>query len=89
MLTDSEIQQLRNEGHDAVADEIERLRDLSVCECGDGFMEHDKGLCVNCASVLTAPYSVKIAELEAEVDAWRSRFTEYKFRPQDGCVALK
>lgn len=56
MLTDSEIQQLRNEGRDAAADEIERLRDLSMCECGDGFTEHEKGLCVNCASVLTAPY---------------------------------
>ena len=28
-------------------------------------------------------------ELEREVEAWRARFTEYKYRPQDDCVALK
>lgn len=26
--------------------------------------------------------------LEEEIAAWRTRFPEYKFRPQDGCVAL-
>ena len=29
------------------------------------------------------------AELLAEVVAWRTRFPEYEYRPQDECVALK
>lgn len=66
----------------------ELLRNLTECECGDGFTEHDKGLCVNCVSTVTAPYSLRVAELEAEVSAWRARFTEYQYRPQDDCVAL-
>lgn len=69
--------------------ENERLRNLAECECGDMFTEHDKGQCVNCISTVTAPYSLRVAELEAEVSAWRSRFTEYRYRPQDDCVALK
>jgi hypothetical protein len=27
-------------------------------------------------------------EMEEEIAAWRERFPEYKFSPQDGCVAL-
>ena len=49
----------------SLLDECDRLRGLSECECGDGFTENDKGLCVNCVSGITAPYSVKISELEA------------------------
>lgn len=88
MLSDSEIQQLRNDGNDAAADEILTLRAVAECDCGDEFTEHDKGLRVNCVSTITAPYSVRITKLEAEVAAWRARFPEYKFRPQDDCVAL-
>lgn len=28
-------------------------------------------------------------QLRKEVDAWCERFPDYKYRPQDGCVALK
>lgn len=30
-----------------------------------------------------------LQKLENEVMAWRSRFPEYEYRPQDECVALK
>lgn len=30
-----------------------------------------------------------VATLEAELAAWRSRFPQYEYRPQDECVALK
>ena len=26
---------------------------------------------------------------QIELEAWRTRFPQYTFRPQDGCVALK
>jgi len=30
-----------------------------------------------------------IAALLAEVDAWQERFPQYRYRPQDDCVALQ
>jgi len=34
--------------------EIERLRKLATCSCGDGFAEHDPGTCGNCLAALSA-----------------------------------
>ena len=31
---------------------------------------------------------VELQRLRAEVNAWQSRFTQYRYRPQDDCVAL-
>lgn len=35
--------------------EVERLRKLSICECDDGFTEHDTGTCVNCVTAMRSP----------------------------------
>jgi len=44
--------------------EIERLKRLATCGCGDGFTETDRGTCGNCKVCL----SVQIDRMEAEVD---------------------
>jgi hypothetical protein len=36
----------------AMTNEIERLTKLSTCGCGDGFAEHDPGICGNCMAAL-------------------------------------
>ena len=36
------------EAIDALIAEVERLRNISTCGCGDSFTEHDPGTCGNC-----------------------------------------
>jgi len=48
-------------------DEINALRNLATCSCGDEFTKHDKGQCGKCISTITAAYSVKIIGLEDEI----------------------
>lgn len=46
--------------------------------------DHHKG----CTSAVGAVQNY-IAELEAEVEAWRERFPQHEYRAHDCCVALK
>lgn len=34
-------------------DELERLRPLTICGCGDHFSDHDPGTCGNCVAAMT------------------------------------
>ena len=34
-------------------------------------------------------YDNAMADMRRELDAWRERFPQYVFRPQDDCVALR
>ena len=34
-------------------------------------------------------YDDAMADMSRELDAWRERFPQYVFRPQDDCVALR
>lgn len=54
----SVIQKWASERAGMVA-EIERLRRLATCGCGDGFTEHDPGTCGNCLAGMQA--GVKLA----------------------------
>jgi hypothetical protein len=39
---------------DALIEEVERLRKLATCGCGDEFTEHELGTCVNCLAGMAA-----------------------------------
>ena len=54
-----------------LADEIERLRLLTFCGCGDQFSAHDPGTCGACAAGMTckpAPVLLTEDELKAVVE---------------------
>ena len=40
--------------YDVIWAEIERLRKLSTCLCGDGFTEHDPGTCGICVALVNS-----------------------------------
>ena len=48
--------------------EIERLRALTQCQCGDEFTAHDPGKCGNCCAGETAALHAEIERLTAERD---------------------
>ena len=66
--------------HGECSMEIERLRTLATCGCGDEFTAHDPGICVNC---LAAHDSIRHAELETlrlELAACQARGAKLRVR---------
>ena len=52
--------------------EIERLRALTQCQCGDEFTPHDPGKCGNCCAGDAAALHAEIERITAERDALRA-----------------
>jgi len=73
--------------------EIERLKSLATCACGDGFTATDPGICGNCKVGL----SVQIDRMEAEVERLKAENTsrlealktiaDWRFNFMGDCVA--
>lgn len=48
-------------------EEIERMRKLSICGCGDRFTEHDPGTCGNCVAAGNSHLRAKIDRMSAAI----------------------
>ena len=64
--------------HGECSMEIERLRTLATCGCGDEFTAHDPGICVNCLAAHDSILHAELETLRRELAACQAREASYE-----------